>query len=216
MRALAWEFPNDPTLAGADLQFMLGPSIMVTPVLTPQATSVDGVFPGVAEGTVWYDWYTQAAVAAEAGANITIDAPLGHIPVYIRGGSVLPLQQPGYTTTDSRANPWSVLVALSSTGTASGSLYLDDGASLSPPAVRNIALTASAGTLYVSGTGGYNAPQPLSSIQILGVASKPSLVQFNGQDVGTWSYTGEVLEVTGFEVATAKGAWMSNWELTWS
>ena len=32
MRALSWEFPNDPSLADADRQFMLGPSIMVIPV----------------------------------------------------------------------------------------------------------------------------------------------------------------------------------------
>jgi len=33
MRALAWEFPNDPSLAAADRQFFLGPAILVTPVL---------------------------------------------------------------------------------------------------------------------------------------------------------------------------------------
>jgi alpha-glucosidase len=93
MRALAWEFPNDPALAAADRQFMLGPAILVTPVLEPQASSVDGVFPGLGHGVVWYDWYTQSAVPVSGGGeyspNVTISAPLGHIPVYIRGGSIL-------------------------------------------------------------------------------------------------------------------------------
>jgi alpha-glucosidase len=134
MRALAWEFPNDPSLANADRQFLLGGSLMVTPVLVQGATSVNGVFPGVADGEIWYDWYTQEAIKVAAGANITIDAPLGHIPVYIRGGSVLPIQEPAMTTRDSRRNPWGLLVALSAEGSATGNLYIDDGESVTPDA----------------------------------------------------------------------------------
>jgi alpha-glucosidase len=33
LRALAWDFPNDASLEAADMQFMLGPSPLVTPVL---------------------------------------------------------------------------------------------------------------------------------------------------------------------------------------
>jgi alpha-glucosidase len=130
MRALPWEFPNDPTLAAVDTQFMLGDSLLITPVLAQGATSVNGVFPGVESGEVWYDWYNQSAVTAGAGQNITIHAPLGHIPVHVRGGSVLPIQEPGYTTKESRANPWGLLVACNMEGSASGQLYIDDGESV--------------------------------------------------------------------------------------
>jgi hypothetical protein len=51
MRAMAWEFPNDPSLADANRQFMLGPSLLITPVLESQLTSVNGVFPGSKSGT---------------------------------------------------------------------------------------------------------------------------------------------------------------------
>lgn len=129
MRALAWEFPLDPSLASADLQFFLGPAILVTPVLAQGATTVDGVFPGVGKGEVYYDWYNQTAVTAEPGKNTTIEAPLGHIPVYIRGGHVLPIQQPALTTRDSRKNPWGLITALGITNTALGRLYVDDGES---------------------------------------------------------------------------------------
>jgi alpha-glucosidase len=78
MRALAWNFPNDPSLAAADRQFFLGDSILVTPVLEQGATSVDGVFPGIMDGNeVYYDWYTQSPVAKPATANSTIEARLG-------------------------------------------------------------------------------------------------------------------------------------------
>jgi alpha-glucosidase len=134
MRALAWEFPDDPTLASADRQFLLGSSLMITPVLNQGAVTVDGVFPGVGSGEVWYDWYNQSAVTAGPSENVTIDAPLGHIPVYVRGASILPIQEPALTTAASRRNPWGLLVGLSSEGAASGILYVDDGESLQPNA----------------------------------------------------------------------------------
>ena len=144
MRALAWEFPNDPSLAAADRQFLLGPAILVTPVLMPGATTVDGVFPGVGQGgTCWYDWYTQAAVNATAGQNKTIEAPLGHIPVFIRGGNVIPTQEPAMTTRDARKNPWGVIAALDLEGAASGSLYIDDGESVMPNATLYVDVSAS-------------------------------------------------------------------------
>ena len=105
---------------------------MVTPVLAQGATTVDGVFPGIGAGEIWYDWYNQTVVSASPGQNITIDAPLGHIPVYIRGGSVLPTQEPGMTIKQCRSNPWGIIAATDSEGTASGLLYLDDGESLVP------------------------------------------------------------------------------------
>lgn len=42
MRALFWEFPDDASLFGVDQQFMAGPSILVTPVLEPDVTTVQG------------------------------------------------------------------------------------------------------------------------------------------------------------------------------
>ena len=136
MRALAWEFSNEPWLANADRQFMLGGAVMVTPCLTQNASTVDGVFPGVGHGTVWYDWYEQNAVdGVKSGQNITIDAPLGHIPVYLRGGHIIPTQKPGLTTAASRQNPWDLIVALDKSGVSEGKLYLDDGESLLPAAI---------------------------------------------------------------------------------
>lgn len=130
MRALAWESPNDPSLAAADRQFFLGPAILVTPVLNQGYTNVSGVFPGTGTGEVYYDWYNLSAVNAHPGENVTIDAPLGHIPVYIRGGNVIPTQEPALVTRDARRNPWGIIAALSVGGTAAGTLYIDDGESL--------------------------------------------------------------------------------------
>ena len=136
MRALAWEFPEDASLKGTYSQFLLGPSILVTPVLEPNVETVNGVFPGIGEGTRWYDWYTLEEVQASAGENKTLDAPLEHINVHVRGGSILALQQPQYTTAETRNTSYSLLVALDDDNSATGSVYLDDGVSLEPSATR--------------------------------------------------------------------------------
>ena len=241
MRALAWEFPNDPSLAAADRQFFLGPAILVTPVLDQGYTNVSGVFPGSGKGEIYYDWYTLSAVNATAGQNVTIDAPLGHIPVYIRGNNVIPTQEPAMTTRDARNNPWGVIAALSLEGSASGSLYIDDGQSLvqnatlyvevsflhpmvHPTPLKN-SLTphtqfqASSSSLYASPRGTYNDTNPLANITILGVQQSVSNVSLNGISVPSssinYNETSKALIVTGLANMTSCGAWMSDWVLTW-
>jgi alpha-glucosidase len=42
VRALFYEFPDEPELFTVDRQWLVGSDILVTPVLTPGATTVDG------------------------------------------------------------------------------------------------------------------------------------------------------------------------------
>ncbi|KAK3075089.1 hypothetical protein LTR53_001915 [Teratosphaeriaceae sp. CCFEE 6253] len=218
MRALAWEFPNDPTLAAIDNQFLLGPAILVTPVLGQGLTSASGVFPGIGQGEVWYDWYTQEAVVAEAGENVTIPAPLGHIPVYIRGGYVLPQQEALYTTAESRNSSWSLLCALAADGTAFGQVYIDDGESLVPEATLLVDFTASNGSLWASARGTYQDGNALGNVTLMGVSIQPSTVTLNGQsidDCAAYNASSKVLSITSLQSATSEGAWSQDWVLTW-
>lgn len=216
MRALSWEFPNDPTLAAADRQFMLGPSLLVTPVLEPLATSVNGVFPGVASGQVWYDWYTQTAVDAVAYKNTTIPAELTHIPVYVRGGSVLPQQEALMTTAACRNSSWSLLAGLSKEGTATGMLYVDDGESLAPADVLIVDFTITGSSLYASARGTWNDTNALANVTVMGVHSAPGNVTLNGVGVPFgYNASSQVLSVKGLQSATSAGAWSSDWVMSW-
>jgi alpha-glucosidase len=219
MRALAWEFPNDPSLASVDTQFLLGPSIMVVPVLEPLVDTVKGVFPGIKQGEVWYDWYTQTAVHAQPGVNTTIPAPLGHIPVFVRGGSILPMQEPALTTRDARNTPWSLLASLSNKGTASGELYLDDGESIYPDATLNVMFHATDSSLSAMSRGNWKEMNPLSQVTVLGVSRKPGKVTFNGKAVPAldvqYNPTSHVLSLGALQNVTADGAWSKDWVLKW-
>uniref|UniRef100_A0A8C4TN34 alpha-glucosidase n=1 Tax=Falco tinnunculus TaxID=100819 RepID=A0A8C4TN34_FALTI len=66
----------------------------------------------------------------------TVAAPLSKIPLFIRGGYILPEQAPATTTTKSRLNPFGLIIALDEQGEASGSLFWDDGDSIGKPAFQ--------------------------------------------------------------------------------
>ncbi|KAI0390760.1 glycoside hydrolase family 31 protein [Xylariaceae sp. FL0594] len=221
MRALAWDFPDEPWLADADRQFLLGGAIMVTPVLEQGATTVGGVFPGVGSGTIWYDWSSQTAVSGVgSGQNVTIDAPLGHIPVYVRGGNILPMHEPGLTTAAVRASPWSLLVALDAAGEATGGLYVDDGESIEPEASLWIDLTVSKSVMSVKRAGEYDENRnPLGYVTVLGVRGYVTEVRFGKTRLDPSSWTldpgSRILRVNDLDKFTPDGAWASEWTLEW-
>ena len=77
------------------------------------ADSVEAHFPA---GT-WYSAWDEAGaeppvVAGRAGRRETLPASLGHVPVHLRGGAVLPLQAAGLTTAAVRASGLTLVVAL--------------------------------------------------------------------------------------------------------
>ncbi|KAK5125415.1 hypothetical protein LTR85_000524 [Meristemomyces frigidus] len=219
MRALAWEWPEDASLSGAYAQFMLGPSLLITPVLIPNVDTVRGVFPGIGEGTNWYDWYTLQPVTAQPRENVTLSAPLEHINVHIRGGSILPLQTPGNTTAATKSNPYSLIVALDESGEASGSLYLDDGESLVPNATKLVQFTYASGRLTTTVSGSYQAPPPLANITVAGAPCVPKNMSmtYGGQHRPTHNfgmkYDAGVLHVSGIHEHTRGGAWEGEMEL---
>lgn len=78
---------------------------------------------------LWYDYYTRVSFFS-IGKYFTLPVLLTEIPLLIRGGSILPAQEPGATTTESRKNDFQLLVSLNEAGYAEGELYWDDGDSL--------------------------------------------------------------------------------------
>src|SRR5262249_18256484 len=84
MRALFLEFPEEGPAWEIDDQFMLGPDVLVAPVTTQGARTRDVYLP---VGASWLDAWT--GERAERTGWVTADAPLSHIPVYLREGGAL-------------------------------------------------------------------------------------------------------------------------------
>ncbi|XP_019644934.1 PREDICTED: sucrase-isomaltase, intestinal-like [Branchiostoma belcheri] len=124
VRPLLHEFPTDSNTWDVDRQFLWGSGLLISPVLTPDTTTVSAYFPD----TPWYDYYTGQEVEGQyRGQTVTLAAPLNKINVHVRGGTILPTQQPANTTVYSRKNPMGLLVAMDDSSAASGTLFWDDG-----------------------------------------------------------------------------------------
>ncbi|AVV45184.1 glycoside hydrolase [Streptomyces sp. P3] len=98
MRALAFDFRGDPAVYDIDDQLMIGPALMICPVTEPMyfgpgSTPItDTVWTRqvyLPTGCDWYDFWT--GERHTGGRTIHAAAPLEHIPVFVRAGSVLPL-----------------------------------------------------------------------------------------------------------------------------
>jgi alpha-glucosidase len=122
------KFYTDTEALKVDSQWMLGESLLISPVITQGATSVTAYFP---EG-LWYaitaNEFSYVPVdATSAGKYVTLSTPLTETNVHVRGGSVIPMQDAALTTTLSRQTPFTLLVALCAGNKAGGTLFWDDG-----------------------------------------------------------------------------------------
>ena len=84
MRSMAYEFPEDSAAAGYEYQYMLGRSLLVAPVTEISSGRVEVYLP---EGE-WYGFFDGERY--EPGTHI-FECELDEIPVFVRSGSVIPL-----------------------------------------------------------------------------------------------------------------------------
>lgn len=142
------------------------------------ATSVSIYLPD----DIFYDFHTLAPVRGNA-SHVELEVNLTSIPVHIRGGAILPLRaQSAMTTTELRKQDFEIVVAPGLDGSASGSLYLDDGVSLTQNATTEVSVTYSNGTISISGNYGYNPGVSVTKIVLLN-ADEPKNATLNGRDL---------------------------------
>ena len=86
LRHLAIEFQDDPTVWNIEDEFMCGRGLLVAPVLSRNDERRVYLPAGR-----WYDFWTGETY--EGGSWITRKADIETIPLYVRGGSILPLAE---------------------------------------------------------------------------------------------------------------------------
>lgn len=84
MRSMAYAFPEDETAAAYEFQYLFGRNLLVAPVTTPNAKSVEVYLP---DG-VWYNFFTGERY--EGGVH-RVSAAVDEIPVFVREGTVIPV-----------------------------------------------------------------------------------------------------------------------------
>lgn len=85
MRALPLEYPQDPICDNFPYQYMFGASLLIAPVTEPGRDEWTVYLPNGR----WHDFWTGERY--DGPQQITCPAPKDCIPVFVRGGTVLPL-----------------------------------------------------------------------------------------------------------------------------
>ena len=88
MRPLFYDFPEDKACWSVEDSYMLGPDLLVSPVMEAGALEREIYLPA---GADWTDAYTKKVY--KGGQRVTVPAPLDVIPVMIRAGRDLPVYE---------------------------------------------------------------------------------------------------------------------------
>ncbi|XP_061853616.1 neutral alpha-glucosidase C isoform X3 [Colius striatus] len=101
-----------------------GNALLVHPVTEREAKAVSVLLPGSQE--IWYDFRTWKRL--DHTGTLRIPVTLQDIPVFQRGGTVIPLKTTAGKSTEWMTDtPYELHVALDTEACATGELYLDDG-----------------------------------------------------------------------------------------
>jgi alpha-glucosidase len=120
-RPLLLNYQDDLNVLSIDDEFMVGDVLLAAPIVRAGATSRRAYLPA----GVWYDFWTGSRQAG--GAMINVDAPLEKVPLFVRGGSIVPT---GPEMNFTGEKPWDPLrfdIYPDERGVAAGSVYQDDG-----------------------------------------------------------------------------------------
>jgi alpha-glucosidase len=84
-RPLVFDHQYDATVRDIDDEYLFGPDLLVAPVVESGQTARQVYLPA----GDWYDWHTGSLM----GGNrfVLVDTPMDRIPLYARGGAVIPM-----------------------------------------------------------------------------------------------------------------------------
>jgi alpha 1,3-glucosidase len=129
LRMMWMEYPQLEELYSVEDQYFVGNSLLVKPITAPGVTKTSVSFPSCDS---WYDAETLALVVSATSGECTVhvqevSADLDTIPVFQRGGSILPRKlRLRRSSMLMKNDPYTLYVALDSHGMATGGLHMDD------------------------------------------------------------------------------------------
>jgi alpha-glucosidase len=194
MRALVFEYPDDPATYNLSDEFLFGRDLLVAPVLAPGDSGRGVYFP---QGT-WYDaeHLTEFAGKREADVPGSIDA----LPLFVREGAILfraPVMQ---TSREMAAAPLTFEVFAKSATTRT---YVeDDGKYDGVSSVREVRYTpeASGARFQLSAARGAYRSQHEENRAVIHFARRPQSVMWRSgkeeQTLATWTFDDTVQTLT--------------------
>lgn len=91
MRPLWFQFPQDAKTLALDTEYLVGPDILVAPVLDKDVKSLNVYLPTDARDlTFWLNVFTERVFTG--GKEYAFDVDINTIPIFQRCGSIVPLR----------------------------------------------------------------------------------------------------------------------------
>jgi alpha-D-xyloside xylohydrolase len=144
IRPLPLAYPDDGDAASyADTEYLLGPDLLVAPVVKSGVTSRDVHVP---PGT-WVSWWDGSKVTGPR--TLTVAAPIGQPPLYVLAGSLLPMLPGGIDTLVSASAPGTVSLSAMA-GLDAASAWVHGPASARWPDGSELSITDAAGAVTLS------------------------------------------------------------------
>jgi len=123
MRPLIFDFANDPEALAQKYEYMFGKSLLVNPITESNVNTWRTYLPVNKAG--WYDFRTGQHYAG--GQSVETAVNRTHIPVYVKGGSILPIGPDKQYAADKADAP--IELHIYPGADATFTLYEDDGKS---------------------------------------------------------------------------------------
>jgi len=180
MRALLLDYPDDPQAVGQNYEFLFGDDLLVAPVVKSDEREWDVYLPR----GVWYDFWTDQRYAGPRHVNV--EAPLDRVPVFVRGGAIIPTQQVVEYTDQAPVDP--LTFEIYPAGNSTREYYEDDG--LSFDYQRGVVLREQVSSgerddtvaLHLSAReGSYTPPARSLMFKVHAVRTRPRKVEINGR-----------------------------------
>ena len=174
LRPTFFNFGDDATCWNDNDEMMVGGDLLVAPVFAPGAGERTLYLPSGAHATGWYEFWSGEYFAG--GQTVTVNAPLGRLPLFVRAGALLPTtdtwNDANKTEESSRVLNYYPPLPSDSTVETNATLFEDDGLQTTHTSDRFSILSFSASatrenlTLRVSQSGSWPLPYDRVRIQM--------------------------------------------------
>jgi alpha-glucosidase len=182
MRALLLDYPDDPRAVQQDSEFLFGDDLLVAPVLLSHHTGREVYLPR----GVWYDFWSDRRYTGPA--TIAVEAPLDRIPLFVRGGAIVPTQQLVQYTSQASINP--LQFEIYPNGSSSREYYEDDGLSFDyrhgVSLDERVSATERTGRVTITmttPTGSYRPPARSLMFKVHAQRNPPRKVEIDGKAI---------------------------------
>ena len=188
MRPMFLEYPEVESLATNENEFLFGRDLLVAPKLWDTVDRYDVELPP----GEWFDYWT--GERHKGGMKYSVQPALDQVPVYVRGGAIIPHQPVVQNTSEVPNGPLTLRVYPAAKDCA-GSLYSDDGTTFDYTRGAFVRMSFSCSltqagdvTVKLAKQGSFQPWWKQVELLVYGADRAPREVQMNGQTVTGWKH----------------------------